>query len=43
MAFVNEMISKEDFEKYDLEMINNRLPYGSPNSHWTIDRERNVV
>jgi hypothetical protein len=42
MAFVNEMISKEDFEKYDLETINNRLPYGSPNDHWTIDRERGI-
>jgi hypothetical protein len=42
MAYVNEKISKEDFEKYDLAAIEERLPYGSPNDHWAIDRERGM-
>ncbi|MDR2636182.1 MAG: hypothetical protein LBC08_05070 [Campylobacteraceae bacterium] len=42
MAYTNEKISKEDFEKYDLEKINKRLPYGSPDDYWAIDRQRNI-
>jgi hypothetical protein len=40
MAYVNEKISKEDFEKYDLERINKRFPYGTPDDQWAIDREK---
>ncbi|MDR2081987.1 MAG: hypothetical protein LBP54_08930 [Campylobacteraceae bacterium] len=42
MAFVNEVISKEDYIKYDLETMNKRLSYGCPARDWTIDRERNI-
>ena len=45
MAFVNEYISPEDRQKYDIDELNKFyhrmfLPMGSGNS-WTIDRERN--
>jgi hypothetical protein len=36
MAFVNERISKEDFEKYGLQKIN------SAASSWTIDRDNDI-
>ncbi|MDR2636203.1 MAG: hypothetical protein LBC08_05180 [Campylobacteraceae bacterium] len=42
MAYVNEKISKEDFEKYNLEKINKRLSYGTPNYQWAIDRDRDI-
>jgi hypothetical protein len=42
MAYVNEKISEEDFEKYNLAAIRKRLPYGSPNDHWAIDREKDI-
>ena len=45
MTFVNERISPEDVEKYQIEKIN-RLVVGGVDDRtrpsWTIDRERNI-
>ena len=41
MAFVNEKISKEDREKYNIDQINMRWNgAGRPQRNWAIDRER---
>jgi hypothetical protein len=40
MAYVNEKISKEDWEKYNLSNIDKRYGGGQFTNHWTIDRER---
>lgn len=43
MAFVNEKISAEDSEKYDLKEINNRMNgLRTPTSQWTIDKESKI-
>lgn len=46
MAFVNEYIPKEDFDKYDLRMVcgaHNRVVKGYMYSdQWAIDRERDA-
>ena len=45
MAFVNEYISTEDYEKYDFEKLNKRPKETSgtvPADHWTIDRDNNI-
>ena len=43
MAFVNEEISKEDWEKYNIDQINMRWNgAGNPESHWVIDSEREI-
>ena len=43
MGFVNEVISKEDFEKYKLKEIDSRYITGCTNSRgWTIDRSRDI-
>ena len=43
MAFVNEKISKEDREKYNIDQINMRWNgAGSPQRIWAIDREREI-
>lgn len=43
MPFVNEYISKEDFEKYGLEKIDQRFIVGGVYARdWTIDRERDI-
>ncbi|MDR0468145.1 MAG: hypothetical protein LBG67_04770 [Campylobacteraceae bacterium] len=39
MAYVNEEISKEDYEKYNLAEIKERTGYYG-GSRWAIDRER---
>jgi hypothetical protein len=43
MAFVNEYISPEDIEKYDIENISKKFIVGGVGDRiWTIDRERNI-
>jgi hypothetical protein len=43
VAFVNEYITPEDFEKYGLEKIDAQfLATGVKRQDWTIDRERNI-
>ncbi|MDR0467384.1 MAG: hypothetical protein LBG67_00870 [Campylobacteraceae bacterium] len=42
MAYVNEKISDEDYEKYNLAEIDKRLRISNPSSAWTIDREREI-
>ena len=43
MAFINEHISADDIEKYDIESIDKRFIVGGVSSkNWTIDRERNI-
>ena len=43
MAFINEKISKEDREKYNIDQINMRWNgAGSPQRDWAIDREREI-
>jgi hypothetical protein len=43
MAFVNEYIPKEDFEKYGIHEIDRQAPARSNNRRdWTIDRERDI-
>jgi hypothetical protein len=42
MAFVNEEISKEDYDKYDIGQFVKRFGSISPNSDWTIDRDRDI-
>jgi hypothetical protein len=43
MAFVNEYITTEDFEKYGLAEIDAQfLVGGTTRGDWTIDRERNI-
>lgn len=43
MAFVNEYIPKEDFEKYNFDELNKRPSKGGDFSRdWTIDREADV-
>ena len=43
MAFINEEISKEDREKYNIDQINMRWNgAGSPQRIWAIDREREI-
>ena len=45
MAYVNEEISKEDYEKYNLAYVNDRQRHGirSNANHWAVDRERGVA
>lgn len=43
MAFVNEYISEESLEKYDMGAIGKRTKYGSiANAFWVIDKENNI-
>ncbi len=43
MAFVNEYISDEDFEKYNFKKINNRRNGGgNPRHDWTVDKDNEV-
>lgn len=43
MAFVNEYIPAEDFEKYQLREIDKHHVVGGVNARdWTIDRERDI-
>lgn len=42
MAFVNEYISPEDREFYQLTAFDNRIPSSNPQDSWAIDRERNI-
>jgi hypothetical protein len=42
MAFANEEISREDYDKYDIDRFNDKFGFFSPNSDWTIDRERDI-
>lgn len=39
MAFVNEYIPQEDFEKYDFKTING---FSNPAGYWVIDRDREI-
>lgn len=44
MAFVNEYISPEDFERYRLHERDEAHGIGATHSdNWTIDRERNMI
>lgn len=42
MSFVNEYISKEDRERFNLASVDERIPFSNPQRSWAIDRERNV-
>ena len=43
MAFINEEISKADWEKYNIDQINMRWKgAGRPQRDWAIDREREI-
>ncbi|MDR0408507.1 MAG: hypothetical protein LBH45_06310 [Campylobacteraceae bacterium] len=42
MAFVNEEISKEQHEVYNIKEIDARLGFGTPIMDWTIDKERDI-
>ena len=43
MSFVNEFITVEDVEKYDLEAIDNKFLVGQTRARdWTIDRDRDI-
>jgi hypothetical protein len=43
MSFVNEYISPEDVEKYQLKAIDDRTHIGRTKARdWTIDRQRNI-
>ncbi|MDR2790406.1 MAG: hypothetical protein LBB59_05475 [Campylobacteraceae bacterium] len=42
MAFVNEVISQEDWKKYDIDQFKRRCVWGGSTHYWTIDRERNI-
>lgn len=42
MTFVNEIISEEDYEKYNLKQLDKRLPWSSPTRCWTINRDENI-
>ncbi|GBU08390.1 hypothetical protein AwDysgo_17210 [Bacteroidales bacterium] len=43
MAFVNEQISKDDYKKYGLDILPDRLHgLGNPSRAWTIDKERDI-
>jgi hypothetical protein len=42
MAFVNEEISQEDYNKYDIGQFVKRFGFLSPNGDWTIDRDRDI-
>ena len=42
MAFVNEEISKEDWEKYNIDQISSRYSYANGARNWIIDREKDI-
>lgn len=42
MAVVNEKISKEDREKYNIAKLDKRYSYATGDSEWTIDRENEI-
>lgn len=42
MAFVNEYITPEDRERYQLEAFEKRLQLINPQRDWAIDRERDI-
>lgn len=42
MAFINEFVSREDVEKYDLSRINEEYFKADLQYSWTVDRERNI-
>jgi hypothetical protein len=42
MAFVNEEISQEDYDKYNIEKFNNKNGWRGGSRHWTIDRDRDI-
>jgi hypothetical protein len=42
MAFVNELISEADRQKYGLDQIDRRLVGRAPEQQWTIDHERGI-
>ncbi len=44
MDFVKEVITQEDFDKYDLGRYEKRLPMGIyvNSTYWVIDRERDI-
>jgi hypothetical protein len=42
MAYVNEKISTEDWEKYNLSNIDKRWGGAAFTDHWTIDKERGI-
>jgi hypothetical protein len=42
MAFVNEEISQEDYNKYDIGQFVKRFGSISPSKNWIIDRDRDI-
>ncbi len=44
MSFVREVVSQEDFDKYDLGRYKQRLPMSitANSTYWVIDRERDI-
>lgn len=42
MAFVNEEISKEQYEAYNLKTIDAKWRFGIPIMDWTIDKQKEI-
>ena len=43
MTFINEYISNEDFEKYNIQAIEDNFVLGNSSSNsWTVDKENNI-
>jgi hypothetical protein len=42
MAFVNEYISDEDIEKYDIEELNKKFHIANYKSTWTVNHEKDI-
>jgi hypothetical protein len=42
MAFVNEFVSPEDFERYGFKEINRKLRMMDEETCWTVDKKRDI-
>lgn len=42
MAFVNEFVSPEDFDKYGFREINRKYRMIDEETNWTVDKERDI-
>jgi len=42
MAFVNEFVSPEDFEKFGFKELNRKLRMMDEETNWTVDKERDI-
>ncbi|MDR2789573.1 MAG: hypothetical protein LBB59_01120 [Campylobacteraceae bacterium] len=43
IAYEKYLIYEDDYFKYDLGNYIKRRGFGSPNRHWAIDRERDIL